>query len=80
MKLKKIYNPKSLKHLARDEFQLDDKQLNKKLARKLNNSYYFTDRVLQVGFNLTLKSHDNNHANSKLNIKQNYPEFGIEVR
>ena len=36
--------------------------------------------MLQVGFNITLKGHHINHANSKLTIKPNYPEFGIEVR
>ena len=29
-KIKKIYNPRSLKQLARDNIRLDDKQLNKK--------------------------------------------------
>ena len=44
------------------------------------NSYYFTDRVLKVGFIITLESHHINHAKSKLTIKPSYPEFGIEVR
>ena len=78
--INKIYNPKSLKQLARNNFKLDDKQLNKELARKKINPYYFTDRILQVGFNITLERHHINHANGKLIIKPNYPEFGIEVR
>ena len=44
------------------------------------NPYYFTDRALRVGLNITLESHHINHANFNLNIKPNYPEFGIEVR
>ena len=44
------------------------------------NPYYFTVRVLQVGFNNTLESHHNNHAKSKIFTKPNYPEIGIEVR
>ena len=44
------------------------------------NPYYFTDRALRVGFNITLESHQNYHVNSKLIGKANYPEFGIEVR
>ena len=32
-KINKIYNPKSLKQLARNNIRLDDKQLNKELAR-----------------------------------------------
>ena len=44
------------------------------------NPYYFTDRNLKDGIIITLESHNINHANSKLNVKPNYPEFGIEVR
>ena len=44
------------------------------------NPYFFTDRNLRVGFNFTLESHHINHANSKLTITPNYPEFGIETR
>ena len=44
------------------------------------NPYYFTDRTLGVGFNLNLDSHHIKHANSKINVKPNYLEFGIEVR
>ena len=42
--------------------------------------FYFTDIALKVGFNITLESHHNNHANSKVIIEPNHPEFGIEVR
>ena len=31
----KIYNLKPLKHLARDNIKLDDKQLNEELAEKI---------------------------------------------
>ena len=41
---------------------------------------YFTDRNLKVGFKINLDSHHFNHANSKLTILPNYPEFAIEVR
>ena len=77
---KKIYNPNSLKQLARDNIKLDDKQLNKKLAKKMPNPYYFTDRNLKVVFKINLDSHHSNHANSKLTITPNFPEFGIETR
>ena len=36
-KIKKIYNPKPLTQIARDNIKLDDKQLNKELARKIHN-------------------------------------------
>ena len=80
IKMKKIYNPKSLKQLARDNFKLDDKQLNKDLAKKMINPYYFTDRNLKVVVNITLESHHINQDNSNLISKPNYTEFGIEVR
>ena len=79
-KVNKIYNPKSLKQLARNNIRLDDKQLNKELARRMINPYYFTDRNLQVGFKINLDSHHINHLNSKLTITPNFKEFGIEVR
>ena len=44
------------------------------------NPYDFNDRNLQVGFKIILVSHPINQANSKLTIRPNYPEFGIEVR
>ena len=79
-KIKKIYNPKSLQQLARNKIKLDDKQLNKELARKMIHPYYFTDRNLKVGFKINLDSHHFNPLTSKLTISPNYPEFGIEVR
>ena len=79
-KIKKIYNPRSLKQIARNKIKLDDKQLNKELSKKMINPYYFTDRNLKVGFKINLDSHHINHANSKLTITPNYPKFGIEVR
>ena len=78
-KIKKIYNPRSLKQIARDNIRLDDKQLNKELAKKMINPYYFTDRNLKVGFKINLDSHHINHDNSKLTIIPYHPEFGIEV-
>ena len=79
-KINRIYNPKSLKPLARNNIKLDDKQLKKELAKKMLNPYYFTDTNLKVGFNINLDRHHISHANSKLTITPNHPEFGIEVR
>ena len=44
------------------------------------NPYYFTDRNLRVGVKINLDNHHINHANSKLTIMPNFPEFGIEIR
>ena len=79
-KIKKIYNPKPLRQLARDNIKLDDKQLKKELAKKVNNPYYVTDRNSKVGFKINLDSHHINYANSKLTIIPNHPQFGIEFR
>ena len=77
---KKINNPKPLRELARDNIRLDDKQLNKELAKKMINPYYFTDRNLNVGFKNNLDSHHISHATSKITLTPNHPEFGIEFR
>ena len=79
-KIYKIHNPKSVKQLARDNIRLDDRQLNKELAKKMINPYDFTNRALQVAFKINLDSHHINHANSKLTITPNFPEFGLELR
>ena len=79
-KIKKIYNPRSLKQIARDNVRLDNKRLNKELAKEMITPYYFIDRNLRVGFKFILDSQHVNHVISKLTITSNFPEFGIEVR
>ena len=79
-KIKKTYNPKPLRQIARDNIRLDVRQLNKELARKMKNPYYFTDRNLRAGYKINLDSHNLHHTNSKLTILPIYPEFGIEFR
>ena len=71
---------KQLKQITRENIRLDDKQINKELAEKMINPYYFIDRLLQVKFITTLESHHISHANFQLISKPNYLEFGIEVR
>ena len=44
-RITKIYNPKPLRQIARDINKIDDKQLNKDLAKKMINPYYFTDII-----------------------------------
>ena len=79
-KIRKIYNPVSLKKLARNKIYLDDKQLNKELAKKMINPYYFSDRRLVVAYKINLDSHHINHLNSKITISSNFPNTGIEFR
>ena len=75
-KIQKVYNPKTLKQLAREKIKLDDKEL----AKIMINPYYFIDKNLKIGFKINLKSHNFSHANSILSITPNFPEFGIEFR
>ena len=79
-KINKIYKPRSLKQLARDNIRLDDKQLNKELASKMINPYYFTDRNLKVAYKINLDSHNLHHTNSKLSISSNFQYTEIEFR
>ena len=80
IKFNKIYNPRSLKQIARDNIRLDDKQLKKELAKKMINPYYFTDRNLKIAYKINLGSHNLHHTNSKLTITPDFPGFGIEFR
>ena len=74
------YNPKPLKQIASENIERNDKQLDKELADKMPNPYYFTDRVMKIGVIITLDSHHNNHANSNLSFRHNFPEIGIDIR
>ena len=46
--MKKLYNPKPLTQIARDNIKLDDEHLNNELAKKMLNPYCFSDRNLKV--------------------------------
>ena len=75
-KIQKVYNPRTLKQLARQKIKLE----NKELAKMMINPYYFIDRKLKNGFKIDLESHNFSHANSILGITPNFSEFGIEFR
>ena len=75
-KTQKVYNPKTLKQLAREKIKLDDKEF----AKMMINPYYFINRNLKNGFKINLESHNMSHANSILTITCKYPEIGIEYR
>ena len=78
--MKKVYNPKTLKQIARQSIKMKDKELDKELAKKMINPYYFIDENLKNSFKITLESHIIDRANSILTITPNFPEFGIELR
>ena len=78
--IKKVYNPKTLKQIARQNIKMKHKELDKKLAKKMINPYQYIDENLKYGFKINLESHNNNHANSILTITPSFPEFGIDLR
>ena len=78
--IKKIYNPKTLKKLARKNILISDKELDKKLAKKKINPFYFIDENLKIVSKIILESHNINHANSLLNIEPNFADIDIETR
>ena len=79
-KIQKVYNPKTLQQLARQNIKMNDKELDKEIAKKMINPYYFIDEILKIGFKINLESHNTNHANSLLNIEPIFPDIGIETR
>ena len=79
-KNKKVYYPKSLRQIARENIKLIDRDLDEELAKKLIHPYFFTEENLKIGFKNILESHNVNHAISILNITIKYPNFGTETR
>ena len=75
-KIQKVYNPKTLKQLAREKNKLDDREF----AKLMINPYCFIDKNLKNGFKINLESHNISHANSILTITCKYPEIRIEYR
>ena len=75
-KIQEVYNPRTLKQLAREKIKLDDKEL----AKMMITPYYFIDENLKTGFKINLESHNINHANSLLNYEPDFLDIGIETR
>ena len=79
-KIQKVFNPKTLQKLARQNIKMNDKELDKEIAKKMINPYYFKDENLKIGFKSNIESHNINHANSLLNIEPKFQDIGIETR
>ena len=75
-KIQKVYNPKTLKQLAREKIKLDDKEL----AKMMMNPYYFIDENLKNGFKINLESHNISHTSSILTVTPDFQDFEIEFR
>ena len=65
---RRTYNPEPLIQKARKNNIINEKQLIKELADKINDPYHFTDRALKIGFIITLDSRHIKHASSEKNI------------
>ena len=59
---------------------MNGKELDKKLAKKMINSYCFIDENSKIGFKKNLESHNIIHINSLLNINVNFSDIGIGTR
>ena len=70
----------NLKQMARENIKLNDKELDKELATKMNNPYYLIDENLKVGITINLENHNIIHAKSVLSIFPNFPDIGTETR
>ena len=78
-KIKNIYNPKTLKQITRENIKMNDKELDKELAKKMINPDYFIDKILKICFEINLESHKINHANFLLKAVPSFPDIGIET-
>ena len=65
---RKLNNPLSLKEIARDNITLNNRELNKLIAKKMINPYYFKDKSFYDFLKINLDSHHINHLNSKITI------------
>ena len=79
-KIKKVHNPQKLAQIAIENIKINDKDLEKELAKKMINPYYFIDEKLKIGSKIILENHKVNHANSLPNVTPNFPDIGIETR
>ena len=59
---------------------MNDKELDKELAKEMINPYYFFEENLKIGFKINLESNNSSHASSILKITPIFPEFEIEFR
>ena len=54
-KIQKVYNPKTLKQIARESIKMNDKELDKEIAKRMINPYYFIDENLKNVFKINLE-------------------------
>ena len=47
-KTQKVYNPKTLQQIARQNIESNDKELDKEIAKKMINPYFFLMKILKL--------------------------------
>ena len=75
-KFEEVYNPKTLKQIARQNIKKNDKELDKELAIKKINPSYFTDENSKIGSKVNLEIHIVDHANSLIDVIPNFGDIG----
>ena len=73
------FNPKSLKEIAIDKLNLNNRELNKEIAKKMLNPYYFKDKYFYNFLKINLDSHHINHLNSKITIITSSLEYDKSI-
>ena len=58
---------------------MNGKEVDREIAKKMNNPYFFVDENLKIGFKINLASHNINHEKSLLNFIPNFLHIGIET-
>ena len=69
-----------MKQIARKIIFLDDRDLDKKLAKEMIHPYNFTAENMKKGSSINLDNYKFIHANSILCLIPYYQDFAIEIR
>ena len=77
--IKRVYNLKTIKQIARESIKINGLELGKKKFKKIN-PHCFMEENSKTGFKITLENHNTNHAKSVLTITPIYPDFGFKTR
>ena len=69
--MKQLSLQKLIKRIVKEHFKVSD--------TKLENLYFFTDRILKKSYDINLDNHQDNYANSIITISPNFINIGIDT-
>ena len=69
-----------MKQISKNLIKLDGEELDKNLARRMIEPYYFSGENLKISFKINLESHIINHAFSILYNMPKYKKLWIEIK